>query len=213
MIVPDARIVHEQGDPPLSCHVAPDSQRIADEAGGRVAHLGRIARITAMPFAVDLDVVRLDLVDHQFDHLRRCPRPHAVAIVARVEVEMDAEKGIGPLHPRRIGSFHATLPTRQQTIAPMTNRIGRCRQPADCLHVLFIWSSPDLLPPVTQGNRPPTPARGIRKRRDSQAGTSSSFRLAARIPTEGLLDVIGLGADFRSSRKCASSIRDSGVER
>jgi hypothetical protein len=56
-----------------------------------------------MPFAVDLDVVRSDLVDHEFDHLGRCPGPDAVAIVARMEIEMDAQEGAGPLHPGRIG--------------------------------------------------------------------------------------------------------------
>ena len=79
------------------------SQRIANEAGRRIAHLGRIARIAAMTFAVDLDVVGLDLVDHELDHLRRGPLADAVAVIARVEIEMDAEEGVGPFHPRRIG--------------------------------------------------------------------------------------------------------------
>jgi len=103
MIIPNARIMHEQGDSPLARHLAPDPQRIADEARGRLAHFGRIARITAMPFAIDLEVVGLDLVDHGLDHLRRGPRPNAVAIVARMEVEMDAEKSLGPCHPRCLG--------------------------------------------------------------------------------------------------------------
>ena len=56
-----------------------------------------------MPFAVDLNVVRFHLVDDQLDHLRAWCVLRRGAIVARMEIKMDAEKCIGSFHARWIG--------------------------------------------------------------------------------------------------------------
>ena len=56
-----------------------------------------------MSLAVDLDVVGHDLVDDQIQPSRASfAFADAVAVVARVEIEVDAEEGVGPFHPWRI---------------------------------------------------------------------------------------------------------------
>ncbi len=66
MAVPDAGVMHEQGD--AAARVASRQTRSGSptKPGGGIAHPGRVAGIARMPLAVDLDIVRLDFVDHQF---------------------------------------------------------------------------------------------------------------------------------------------------
>ena len=53
-----------------------------------------------MSLAIDLNVVRIDLVNYQLDHLRRGSRSDLIAILSRVEIKMNAEKGLRPFHSR-----------------------------------------------------------------------------------------------------------------
>ena len=58
--VPDARIVHDEGNAHFLSRIAPDAQGILYNAGGRDPHLRRIAGIAGMALAIALNKIGLD---------------------------------------------------------------------------------------------------------------------------------------------------------
>jgi hypothetical protein len=107
--IPDARVMHVQRDAALGGDLTPQAQRIPDEARRGIAHAGRIAGEARVALAIDLEIVRFHLGEDVLDH-----RPGGVpadlgAILAGVEIEMDAEEGFRAFEPGRIGRLFGGL--------------------------------------------------------------------------------------------------------
>ncbi len=93
----------EQGDAAARVASRPDAGRSPTKPGG-IAHPGRVAGVARVALAVDLDVVRLDLVDHQFNHFGRGPPTDFVAIPLRRGSRSGCRGTSRPLEPsRRLG--------------------------------------------------------------------------------------------------------------
>lgn len=93
--VPDAGVMHIERDAVFGGDIAPESEGIADEAWGLVSDVGGIAGESRMSFAVDLDVIGMDQVDDGLDHLASGVFSDFLAVIAGVEIEMDAEEAVG----------------------------------------------------------------------------------------------------------------------
>jgi hypothetical protein len=57
-----------------------------------------------MTLAIDLEVVRVHLIDHALDHFGRRILPDLGAILPGVEIKVDPEETVGPAGPLRVGS-------------------------------------------------------------------------------------------------------------
>jgi hypothetical protein len=90
--IPDSRIMQIKGDPVAGCHFTPDSQRVPYYARSRVADPGRITRISGMPFAIDLDIIRMDFIENLLNHFRSCVDTYSLVGGIGVEVKMDTEE-------------------------------------------------------------------------------------------------------------------------
>jgi hypothetical protein len=98
--------MHVERHPAFRGDLAPDAQRIADEAGSRVADFRRVARKAGVSLAINLDVVRPHLVEDRRYHFRRRVFSDLRAIGAGVEIEVNAEEALGALQtPGRVGSL------------------------------------------------------------------------------------------------------------
>ena len=95
MDVDDAGIAEIESDAALGGGIPPDAQRIADKAGGRIAHLRRIAGVAEVPFAIARQIVGIDEVDDAADHLRRGIFTDFRAIRSGMEIEVNAQKAFG----------------------------------------------------------------------------------------------------------------------
>jgi hypothetical protein len=92
--------MHVERDAMASRDLAPDAERVADDPGGLIADLGRVARQAGMTFAVNLQVVGADQIDDVLNHRRRRARADVRAIHAGVEIEVDAEKTVRAFESR-----------------------------------------------------------------------------------------------------------------
>ena len=96
-IIQDARIVHEQGHAPFGSHLSPDLERVPDKSRRGMTHLGGITRNARVPFAVDLQIIRVHLVHNGLNHGAGGVFAHLGAIQSRMKIKMNPEKTIRTL--------------------------------------------------------------------------------------------------------------------
>ncbi len=104
LAVPDSRIVHVERHTASCGNLAPDLERVPHEAAGLVSHFRRIAGVSGVPLAVNLDVVRLHHVEDLVDHFRSRVLTDVVIVGLGMEVEMKPQEAVSPLQSRWISS-------------------------------------------------------------------------------------------------------------
>ena len=102
--IPHPGIVHVKGHAVPCGHIPPHPQWIPHEPRGRVSHPGRVAAETGMTLAIDLQVVRVHLIDHALDHFGGRVLPDLGAILPGVKIKVDPQKAVGPARALRVGS-------------------------------------------------------------------------------------------------------------
>ncbi len=117
--IPDARVVNIQPYPMLPRHLAPDRQRISDDARGRPAHLGRVAGVAWVPLAVVLDVVGAYAPEQLRNVLFARLGSQNGVVLGGMQVEVQTEKGILARDRRPLmGLPHLSLSSSGTNLVP-----------------------------------------------------------------------------------------------
>ena len=90
--IPDSGIMQIEGYASLRRNLPPDRKRIPHDVRNRIPDFGRIAGITGVSLAVNLDIVGMDHVQDRPDHFRSGVGTHSRAEGIGMEIKMDSEE-------------------------------------------------------------------------------------------------------------------------